>query len=79
MLRDQIIIAKRADEIADRSYEIAKNRFLIGKISITDLNDSLEKKDLARRSYIASLNDFWIAYYRLRRLTLYDFEKGEML
>jgi len=79
MLRDQIEIAEVADDIADRSYEIAKQRFLIGKITIVELNDALEKKDNSRRQYIQSLNDFWEAYYTLRLLTLYDFERNEAL
>ncbi|MEM6844813.1 MAG: TolC family protein, partial [Bacteroidota bacterium] len=61
------------------SYEIAKQRFLIGKITIVELNDALEKKDNARQQYIQSLNDFWEAYYTLRLLTLYDFSRNEPL
>ena len=79
MLRDQIEIAAVADDIANRSYEIAKQRFLIGKITIVELNDALEKKDNSRRQYIKSLNDFWEAYYNLRLLTLYDFDRNEAL
>ena len=79
MLRDQIKIARAADDIANRSYEIAKQRFLIGKITIVELNDALEKKDDARRQYIQSLSDFWEAYYTLRQLTLYDFAADQPL
>ena len=79
MLRDQIEIARAADDIATRSYEIAKQRFLIGKITIVELNDALEKKDNARRQYIQSLSDFWEAYYTLRQLTLYDFATDQPL
>ena len=35
---------------------------------------ALTQKDEAKRTYIASLRNFWTAYYNLRRLTLYDFE-----
>ena len=58
---------------------MAKNRYLIGKIDITNLNIAQNEKDLARLDYINTLRDFWLAYYRLRRITLYDFEKGEAL
>ncbi len=74
MLRNQVKVTEVADNIADRSYEIAKQRYLIGKISITDLNLALQEKDKARRQYIESLNNFWNAYFNLRRLTLYDFQ-----
>lgn len=79
MLREQVVIAQKADEIADKRYEIAKNRYLIGKISITDLNLALRDKDDAKRAYIESLRSFWAAYYNLRYLTLYDFEKNVTL
>ncbi|MEQ9440783.1 MAG: TolC family protein [Cyclobacteriaceae bacterium] len=79
MLRNQIEIAQAADDIANRSYEISKQRFLIGKITIVELNNALENKDSARQQYVQSLNDFWTAYYTLRLLTLYDFEQGAPL
>ena len=31
------------------------------------------EKDDARRGYIQTLQQFWTAYFNLRRLTLYDF------
>ena len=75
MLRKQTVIAEKSDDIAQRRYELSKNRYMIGKISITDLNIAMQEKDEARRSYIASLREFWVAYYRLRQLTLYDFQQ----
>ncbi len=79
MLRSRVAITEVADDIATRSYNIAYNRYLIGKISITDLDRATDEKDQARAQYIQSLNDFWQAYYDLRQLTLYDFEAGTIL
>jgi outer membrane protein TolC len=79
MLREQILITEKADEISQNRYDISQNRYLIGKISITDLNIALQDKDLARRTYVSSLRNFWTAYYNLRMLTLYDFATGTML
>lgn len=76
MLRDKIKITKVADEVAQRRYDITKNRFSIGKISITDMGLALTDKDAAKQNYIQSLRDFWEAYFNLRYLTLYDFENG---
>ena len=77
LLKEQLAITAESDQIAQDRFEITKASYLIGKISITDLNISLVEKDQARRSYIASLRDFWTAYYNLRSLTLYDFEHGQ--
>lgn len=79
MLRLQIEITKKSDEVATERYNVAQNRYLIGKIDITNLNIALEEKDNAKRSYIDALKLFWTAYYDLRRLTLYDFANRQLL
>jgi outer membrane protein TolC len=73
-LRNQVELAEASDEIADRRYEVAKNRYLIGKIDVTNLFIAQNEKDSARRSYIQALRNYWTGYYNLRRLTLYDFQ-----
>ncbi len=79
VLRQQIEISKKSDAVAQKRYEVAQNRYLIGKIDITNLNIALTEKDTAKRSYINALRSYWIAYYDLRRLTLYDFANQELL
>ncbi len=75
-LRDQVELAQISDDIAARRYDVAKNRYLIGKIDITNLFIAQNEKDQARRSYIAALRTYWEGYYNLRRLTLYNFERN---
>lgn len=79
MLRLQLEITKKSDEVAAERYNVSQNRYLIGKIDITNLNIALNEKDDAKRRYIQALRDFWIAYYNLRQLTLYDFYEGKLL
>ncbi|MCK5702342.1 MAG: TolC family protein [Cyclobacteriaceae bacterium] len=76
MLKEQVRITRVADDIAQRRYNITKNRYLIGKIAITDMNIALTEKDEAKSRYIQSLEDYWLSYFTLRQLTLYDFENG---
>jgi len=78
-LKARIQTTAEADEIAQQRYEIAKNTFVIGRISITDLNIALAEKDQARRAHITALSEFWTAHFSLRQLTLYDFEKQTAL
>lgn len=70
----EYIIAAISDTIGQKQYEIAYKRFLIGKIDITDLNIALQGKDQAKRSYLGAMRNYWLDYYRLRKLTLYDFQ-----
>jgi outer membrane protein TolC len=77
--RNFLETAKKAQEIAVRRYEITKKRFVLGKITITDLNLALQEKDKSVLQYLNSLEKFWIDYYTLRRLTLYDFIKNKKI
>ncbi len=79
LLEAQLETTKEADKVAGNGYQIALKKFQNGEISITDLNISLAEREEAKRDYIKSLETYWLAYYRLRELTLYDFEKGQKI
>ncbi len=70
---DQVRIAAKADTVAAKMYEVTKQRFLIGKIDVLELNNADTKKDSNRRAFIEALNNFWTYFYNMRSLTLYDF------
>lgn len=74
LLKDQLITAREADKVAENGYLISLKKFQNGEISITDLNISLSEREEAKNDYMASLESYWLAYYNLRMLTLYDFE-----
>jgi len=72
-------IAERFLEAARRRYEISYQRYLIGKIDVTDLNIALLAQESARRAYLQSLREYWMALYEIRGLTLYDFVGNKTL
>ncbi len=74
-LGEQLRRAGRADSLAQQRYDIARATYVLGRISLTDLTLASGAKDGARRNYIFALRAGWVAYYRLRALTLYDFER----
>jgi outer membrane protein TolC len=69
----QVAIAAKSDTVAMKRYEVTKQRFLIGKIAVLDLNDADSRKDQNRRAYVQSLQNYWNYFYNMRSLTLYDF------
>ena len=71
--RDFLSTSEKAKEIAIKRYQITKERYILGKITITDLNLAQQEKDKAEIDYLNSLENFWTDYYTLRKLTLYDF------
>jgi outer membrane protein TolC len=69
----QLEIAGQADRIADKRYTTAIETFMIGKISVLDLNDAQKSKDEAKLKHIIELYRYWNYFYNIRSVTLYDF------
>ena len=76
---DQLKIASKADTIANLRYDVTKQRFLIGKISVLDLNVAQSERDVAARGYLNALRNYWLYYYNLRSKTLYDWQNDTPL
>ena len=70
---DQVKIAAKSDTVAAKMFEVTKQRFLIGKIDVLELNNADTKKDQNKRNYIQALNNYWTYFYNMRALTLFDF------
>ncbi|TGV01709.1 TolC family protein [Flavivirga rizhaonensis] len=71
--RNFLFTSEKAKEVATKRYDISQKRYILGKITITDLNIALQERDNAILQYLNSLEKFWRDYYVLRQLTLYDF------
>ena len=76
---DQLKIAAKSDTIAQRRYDLTKQRFLIGKVDVLDLNVALSEKDVAKINYISALRRYWADFYTIRRITLFDFVNNQSL
>ena len=68
-----LALSAKADTVSEKRFEVAKNRYIVGKIGIDNLYLAQNERDQALRGYIDAMRGYWAAYYRLRRLTLYDF------
>ncbi len=69
----QLEISARSDTVAQKRYEITKNRYLIGKVDIQSLFIAQAEKDAAQQTNVANLRAYYLALARLRATTLYDF------
>ncbi len=72
-----LALSAKADTVAVKRFDVAKNRYLVGKIQIDNLYIAQSERDGALGAYVNALRGYWVAYYRLRRLTLYDFAVGQ--
>ena len=77
--QDLIHSAEEALELATMAYNVTKERFIIGKADLNSLTLSLNRQNSAQRNYISALQYYWLNYYKLRKLTLFDFKKQETL
>jgi outer membrane protein TolC len=77
--RRNVTLAAKADTVAQRQFEVARNRYSIGKITNEALYLAQGEKDAAVLANVQALRNYWITYYHLRRVTLYDFERNQEL
>lgn len=69
-----ILSAEEALDLSQMAYAETKQRFIIGKADINSLTLSLNRQQEAERSYIKALRNYRLSYYKIRKLTLHDFE-----
>ena len=77
--RRSLLIAAKADTVASKRFEVAYNRYVIGRITIDNLYLAQSEKDQALQGFAQALRSYWTAYYQLRKLTAYDFERKQLI
>ena len=68
--------AEEALDLAVMAYEQTRQRFIIGKADVNSLTMALNRQQEAQKNYILALQNYWMNYFKIRRLTLFDFESG---
>ncbi|MGB0882187.1 MAG: TolC family protein [Vicingaceae bacterium] len=77
--KKQLAVSKRASEVADKRFFVSKQRYLLGKTLITDLQIAQQEKDRSLISYVNAYRAFWLSYYEVRKITHYNFEKNTVI
>jgi outer membrane protein TolC len=72
-----VLISAKADTVAGKQFEVARNRYIIGKITNDALYLAQNEKDAAVLANVLALRNYWASYYHLRRVTLYDFARKQ--
>jgi len=65
-----------AVELARMIYEQTQERFIIGTADINSLMLSATRLQTAQQNYIIALRNYWLNYFKIRRLTLFDFKEN---
>jgi outer membrane protein len=69
-------IMARTDSIATRQLTQARANYARGSASLTDLLRAQSDKDAQQAQVAESIRAYWLAYYQMRRIALYDFAAG---
>ncbi len=80
MQQNQLMIAAKADTVAQKRFDVTQKRYMIGKVNdVLELNNAQIDNDNAKKGYYNALKTYWTNYYDLRRLTLFDFRDNRKL
>lgn len=71
--------AAKGQGLADEAFALIQRRYADGQIDINSYMLAQSRKDQAHTIYTSLLCSFWMNYYKLCRLTMYDFIKQEEL
>lgn len=77
--KNMISSASEALDLADMAYAQTQQRFIIGKADVNAMTLALNRRQEASKNYISALQNFWLSHYKIRRLTLHDFEMNMSL
>lgn len=71
--------AAKGQGLADEAFGLIQRRYADGQIDINTYMLAQSRKDQAHTIYTSLLCSFWMSYYKLCRLTMYDFIRQQEL
>ena len=71
--------ACKALTIAEDAYVQSLQQFIRAQADAYSLSVAQSHWQTARQNHINSLQNYWLAYYHLRRLTLYDYQRHQVV
>ena len=71
--------SRQALTIAEDTYAQTLQRFIRAQANAYDLSLAQSHWQTARQNQIASLQNYWLSYFHLRRLTLYDYQHNKLI
>lgn len=75
----QCEVSRKAEAVGRERFAAARERFLSGAISVTELNTAQSEMESAAIRYLQDLASWWQYYYDIRRMTLYDYLKKNQI
>lgn len=79
MQQNFVNTAAKADTIASKRFEIVVYRYKIGKVDIQMLTTAQAEKDGAKKNFIDVARRYWLSFYEIRKIALFDFVANKPL
>ncbi len=73
----QCALSLKATDVAQTRYKMVVDRFKNGSSDVVTLNSALTENNSAAVAYITQIRKYWVSYFDLRQIALYDFIKGK--
>ena len=68
-------IAERSYQLAQEQYRLVVNEYAMGRSSAYELIASQQEQSSSMQKYYTAVRNAWDSYFKLREMTLFDFEK----
>ena len=68
-------IAERSYQLAQEQYKLVVEEYAMGKSTAYELIASQKEQSAALQKYYNAIKNVWESYFKIRELTLYDFQK----
>lgn len=73
--RRKIESTKETYHLSEMMFNEALESFKLGRITFSKVRDAIVHQKAALVDYYVAIRDYWLNYYEIRSLTLYDFER----
>jgi len=73
------LIAERSYQLAQEQYNLTVQEYVIGRATVYELIASQQEQSFAMQKYYDSIRNAYENYFKIRELTLYDFQKNAEL
>src|SRR5258708_40005494 len=79
LARRNVAVLAKADTVGQKRFEVAYNRYLIGRIAMDNLYIAQTEKDQALTNFVQGLRSYWQAHYPLPPPTPFHFPPRQPL
>lgn len=75
----KLLLSERAMAVASKRLEAERLLYRLSKTDFSDFHTATGEKDACLNTYLEDLKTYWLLYYSIRKITLYDFSANHKI